>query len=551
MAACLETKFVVLDVETNGLNSRRFDLLSISIFRPDTNRIFNRFLPLDLNSDVYTTEFNGITKSMLKGKKPLSQDEVNNIIESFDLKNRTVLMYSNLDAHFMKAYFERNHLSGIESFHFYNFKHDIIGSEFTQGAVTKDNLCRMMGIENVKDVHSGANDCVLEWKLFKAMNGHKWLITNFNVFELNDDYILPASLLVNYANFRYVKSDLPVPRPHTIDEKVFNIDGEAIDKFGGNISGIAIEHLIDAMLDTEEVDSRAFLLNNKRKLRYLGSLPNPYQIIPVKMIDDGTVEAVRKEDEVLIAQVNNATVLLKKQLEPLIDYLRNNVFHGKKVLSQELVINKSANVLALCDLSNEDAAVEIKTFFWPNGYSRFLTQLYYESRGRDSYILVMDWNNEMGCGPAGSINFVLRKVTFDLLSPEEAKIRTPRPLADKTLKIVKYVKSTLPVTIHCQKCGNDFVAKGSNYRVAKCPFCHSNHVHSHHPLTNKRPPVDPNYKLKKYCAKVELATNGHVIVLKYRGSDKPATVKCKRCGHVWTTRADHVIDRPHCPHCGK
>ena len=66
-------KYVVLDVETNGLSSLNDDLLSISIYQPDTQKLYNRFLPLELYIDVWTTPINGITKKDLKDAVPLSQ----------------------------------------------------------------------------------------------------------------------------------------------------------------------------------------------------------------------------------------------------------------------------------------------------------------------------------------------------------------------------------------------------------------------------------------------------------------------------------------------
>ena len=70
------SKYVVLDVETNGLSSIRDDLLSISLYRPDTELIYNRFLPLEMNTEVITTQYNGIETANLKSLSPLTQEEV-------------------------------------------------------------------------------------------------------------------------------------------------------------------------------------------------------------------------------------------------------------------------------------------------------------------------------------------------------------------------------------------------------------------------------------------------------------------------------------------
>ena len=135
------TKYVVLDVETNGLSSIRDDLLSISIYKPDTGESYNRFLPLELNAAVVTTAINGIKTKDLKGLLPLTQAEVDEIIRVFELRERTILTYGGIDEKFIVKYFQRHHLQGVDYFAFYNFKHEIISSRFSEGNITKDNLC--------------------------------------------------------------------------------------------------------------------------------------------------------------------------------------------------------------------------------------------------------------------------------------------------------------------------------------------------------------------------------------------------------------------------
>ena len=104
---------------------------------------------------------------------------------------------------------------------FYNFKHDIISSRFSEGNITKDNLCILFGIEGVQAVHTGENDCLLEWKLFEKLNGRRLLITRNRVFEFNEDYIIPASYLSYYPNLKYHVKDFPK----------LNVDTEFIKEF--------------------------------------------------------------------------------------------------------------------------------------------------------------------------------------------------------------------------------------------------------------------------------------------------------------------------------
>ena len=282
--------YVVLDVETNGLSSLRDDLLSISVYQPDTQKLYNRFLPLELNSNVYTTDINGITKKDLKGAKPLTQEEVDALIADYELQRRTILTYGSLDERFIRNYFKRKGLQGFDKLRFFNFKRNIISSRFSGGNITKDNLCRLYGIDNVQALHTGVNDCILEWELFKKLDGNKLLITYDKVFELNPAYIVPASYLATFPNFKYHTQNLPHFRCSAKVVKSFDILSRKIRRFPTNFNGMVIEHLINQMLDAEKVDSSAFLIQNKSKLKYLGKLPSAFEEVPMYFNPDGTVK---------------------------------------------------------------------------------------------------------------------------------------------------------------------------------------------------------------------------------------------------------------------
>ena len=112
------TEYVVFDVETNGLKSKRNDLLSISFYKPDDGKEYSKFLPLELNRKVLTTHINGITENDLVGATALTQKEYNKLVKEFELEKRTILIYagSNFDSSFLSQYMKRHHIIGFDKF---------------------------------------------------------------------------------------------------------------------------------------------------------------------------------------------------------------------------------------------------------------------------------------------------------------------------------------------------------------------------------------------------------------------------------------------------
>lgn len=548
----IESKYVVLDVETNGLSSLRDDLLSLSIFKPDDNKKYDRFLPLELNKNVYTTHINGITKKDLKDAKPLTQEDVDWLIKEFELDIRIILTYGSIDEKFIRNYFKRKNINGFDKLNFYNFKHDIISSKFSDGLITKDNLCLLYGIDNVNSIHSGMNDCILEWKLFKKMNGNKLLITHLNVFEYNDDYIVPVSYLCNYPNFKYhIKNLSKIDFKCEIIKKI-KVNVKDMKKFETNISGITIEHLINSLLGVTKIDSSEFLMYNKSKLKFIGRLPSPYNEIYVNYNSDGTISSADGENEEFIKLINDVTNELKQNLAPVIKYISKNIFHNKLIYSQELIISEDKKVLALCDLSTEDAVLEIKTSYNLD-VERFKEQLYYCSKGRQCYLLQVDWKNI-----SKGLTFIISKVDVYIddtpnKNSIEYRLSELNRKINNNIEVREYISYEYPIKLKCRLCGYEWERRYTSIvKNPICPNCNPQKCRMKRVVIPKL--TEEEKKIQRanyYYAKINSKSNGKISCSNYINAKEKVTATCLQCGYVWDKRADKLLEKTFCPNCKK
>ena len=419
-------KYIVFDVETNGLRRASDDLLSLTIYDPFTGMAYNRFFPLDQQPLVLTSFINGITDEDLKDSVHITQDELNWIIDYFDLQNSIMLSFSGgegtFDSSFVSHYCKRHGLQGFDDLKFDNIRKQLPASPYGVVGMSKDSLCSLFGIEGVQEVHSGLNDCILEWKLFEQLTSSKVFFINEHLYRYHTDYVMPVSYLNRYPALAE-SIGIPIPAvigiPRLVHEYVFPKNAlKEIHKFPTNITGITLDHLLKTMIDAEEQDNTSFLTANKKKLEYIGSLQTNIEAIPIIKKADGMVKAIDKKNDEYINAVNAVTNQIKSHLSSTVAFVKDTVFNGEHIISQELVISDNRKVLALCDLSSPGAVMEIKTM---NSIDELFgcgvrvkpvvtRQLYYESDGRKTFLLQICFQRN----PSGEKVTDLRIQIFDV-----------------------------------------------------------------------------------------------------------------------------------------
>lgn len=554
------SEYVVIDVETNGLKAKEDDLLSIALYKPDDGKAYERFLPLELNSSIpdRITEINGIRESDLRGKKPLSQAEVDDLFDIFELDKRTILHYGALDERFVRRYFERHNLKGYERMRFFNFKKLICSSPFSDGSITKDNLCRMFDIDGVTEVHSASNDCALEWKLFDAIGGRHLLVTpaspySNNVFALSEDYLVPVSYLANRPNLSKLYE-----RPYIACESELiaklDIDKESIRRFPSNITGVTVEHLINTLCNAKRAAGIEWMRANKSKMDLLGQIGTFGGVIPVKLMSDGTIEAIYQVDEAKVRDINAFNGLLRKRIEPLVKYvILNDVFEGAdEIMSQELVVHEDLGILALCDLSSKNAVLEIKTY--DAKPAEIAEQLYYEANGRDAYLLAIKWGERaLGETHAGAQLLLYHVNPHPGDKPntrvEKAAAKLRLALEPQGIELAEYRGSQKKALLRCPICSCEWAAtiyRATNGKT-KCPTCFPKKSSA------RKPRATSLERGAQFASKVSAASNGiiEIDVTAYKNIRVKVEAHCLKCDHRWQIRGDHLLEKPVCPRCNQ
>lgn len=447
-------KYVVFDTETNGVRTSNDDLLSISIYDPTSGMCYNRFVPLELQPLVLTGWIHGIKDRDLEKHKHITQTELDKVIEYFDLKNKTLLSFSGgqgtFDSSFIINYCKRHNLVGFENLKYENIKSLFPRGSFgTEGQVTKDNLCKLLKIDGAKEIHSSINDCVLEWKLFEKIKDEPLFFIKKDMFKYHNGYIVPVSYLNNNPELATV-AKITIPPIIGKAKMLFEYSLpknilRKVKKFPTNITGIALENGINSVLNVEKQDNSQFLAKNRGYLEYIGSLECRLNEIPIALQEDGTICSLDDEYDDYIEEVNKVTKIIIKSLTPVYDFIKTKIFTTDKILSQELSISRDGKVLALCDLSNDENVLEIKTFKVTKEdgeiNNSLAKQLYYESKGRKTFVLSIDFDQcitEDRAYVTNAVNIRIYHIVLEELPPVPKE--GIRVLRDYEIKILKMMK---------------------------------------------------------------------------------------------------------------
>ena len=165
---------VVLDVETTSLNPLTGDVIEVALYEPSSGNKLSRLLPLRKSKNVPEDimSLTGITNEMLKDLPPITSDDLDKLIDEFDLSNKPILIWSGInmfDAHFLASLFIQTGNNKFKELKFVSAM-DIIKkySNYEFASLSKDYLANYLDI-NTDGSHRALNDCIIEADIYKYL----------------------------------------------------------------------------------------------------------------------------------------------------------------------------------------------------------------------------------------------------------------------------------------------------------------------------------------------------------------------------------------------
>lgn len=175
----LDLKEVVfLDLETSGLNPLTDDVIEIALYDPSSGKEFSRLLPLNRSKEISVEieSLTGITNDMIKELAPITSQELDELIDEFDLKKKKIVIWAGInmfDAHFLATLFINAQNKNFNLLKFVSAM-DVIKkySDISFNSYSKDYLANYLNI-NSKGSHRALSDCKIEAEIYKTLYSRK------------------------------------------------------------------------------------------------------------------------------------------------------------------------------------------------------------------------------------------------------------------------------------------------------------------------------------------------------------------------------------------
>ena len=152
---------------------------------------------------------------------------------------------------------------------------------------------------------------------------------------------------------------------------------------------------------------------------------------------------------------------------------------------------------------------------------------------------------------------------YSILKYKGCPICNPRPniledriknfeqkINNKDIEVLEYNGYGKNVKLKCLKCNNEW--NSTYYSILKykrCPICNPNLILENSKRAVKNEEELLKERLSRYQYKISLKSNASIQIISYTSAKENVRAKCLICGHEWTRRADHLLERCYCPMC--
>lgn len=393
--------YLVMDLETNGPRWRVDDLVSLTIYDPRSGQAYHRPLLIEHLDVLLTGYIHHLSYEECRRTKPLSQDELDFLLDYFDMESKKIIFVSSTclwDIHFLTHYQSTHSLEGFEHLSFIQSE-DLfpLFAKYLKDGKEKEKLCQMLSLD--KDQEKGNLPyplccAIKEFKLLlKLKNEPLFFYDKDQLCSYKDDYLIPFDEF--YQDDRLSRiADIQKKPVDGIRKPVLDITFSVslLEKFTIDANYV-ISSIFKAFfrntLKAKEVQSKDFEMMNLGKLDYLGCL---YEDRPLKLKEEASLfKSMKNIDAVRYQQLRPYLTRFYEEMKPILFYIRDKIFKSEEVLMHEIVISEDHKVYSVCPFSCKKSILQFVDHDCFSGkrdlYDHLAQKLFFQAKGREVYLV--------------------------------------------------------------------------------------------------------------------------------------------------------------------